>query len=151
MVFAILPLITFLIMPMATSLPSSVPSLHKRVFACPVGTLVCCHITHLHTSHTAQGCLFPSLPFPFLYLGLSKGLLAEFLTKGTFVTSAFEASACQSVLGGLGCCEEVVSCRVWRGRWKKCGLMWRIGWDCFCEGVCGAGGRGLRERGVGEG
>lgn len=121
------------------------PNLDKRVFACPTGTLVCCHVTRLQRLHTAEGC---ASAFPFhitsssdpaspssitlecavlLFLFFSPFLsfsrdqipllphpenTASQLIKmwvGTFVTSAFEASACQSVRGGLACCQSVVS------------------------------------------
>ena len=54
--------------------PSS--NLEKRVYACPTGTLVCCHVTRLQRLHTAEGCMFP--PFPILYPPLG------FVTSPTF-------------------------------------------------------------------
>ena len=62
---------------------------------------------------------------------------------GTFVSNAFEASACSSVLGGLACCERVVSafsqlvCKV--AKWEErlmggLGRMERIGRrDAWCR------------------
>ena len=43
------------------ALPNDItsPALEKRVYACPSGTLVCCHITKLEKLQTAQGCKLP--------------------------------------------------------------------------------------------
>ena len=53
------------------ALPNDItsPALEKRVYACPTGTLVCCHITKLEKLQTAQGCMSPLISFTSLRSG----------------------------------------------------------------------------------
>ena len=61
-VISLISLVVLTTITIAASLP--VTTLSKRVFACPTGTLVCCHITSLRTLHIAQGCSYPGQTTP---------------------------------------------------------------------------------------
>lgn len=85
------------------ALPPTTPSLSKRVFRCAIGALVCCRTTVLEKMHVAEGCAYPACRTKL------KTATDIVCLTGTFVSSAFEATACKSEDGGLACCEEVVS------------------------------------------